>query len=54
MAEAKSAFSMCSGVGTAEAARAVVQKTVNSDPSADPFNMNIETVALWEPVLHGG
>ena len=41
-------MSMCSGVGTAEAARAILQATVNESPDTrDPFHMDIQTVALW-------
>ena len=51
LGQARSAFSMCSGVGTAEAARAVLQSTINSDPDTrhGPVRMDIETVALWDP-----
>ena len=49
LAHARTAFSMCSGVGTAESSRAVLQKIVNSAPCpSHPFTMNIQTVALWE------
>ena len=52
LAKARTAFSMCSGVGTAEAARAVLQHTVNSRPSTlYPMTMDVRTVALWEPRL---
>ena len=48
LAKGRTAFSMCSGVGTAEAARAVLAKTVGSDPVHEhPFEMDMRTVALW-------
>ncbi len=46
---AKTAFSMCSGAGTAESSRAVLQRIVESFPLPGcTREMDIQTVALWE------
>ena len=46
----RTAFSMCSGAGTAESARAVLQKLVHSYPISG-LEMDIKTVALWESLV---
>ena len=46
---AKSAFSMCSGAGTAECSRAVLQKIVQDFPlQGCQRQMDVRTVALWD------
>ena len=48
----KTAFSMCSGAGTAESARAVLQKVVMKHPPPNcELEMDIRTVALWDSCL---
>ena len=46
LARARTAFSMCTGSGTAECARSVLQKTVNDSNLVD-WNMDIRTVCQW-------
>lgn len=41
---------MCTGAGTAEAARAVLQKTIN-DSGLVNWQMSIDTVANWDRAL---
>ncbi|CAE7355942.1 unnamed protein product, partial [Symbiodinium necroappetens] len=45
---ARTALSMCSGSGTAEAARSVVQAVVQKWPAPGNVSMDIRTVAWWE------
>ncbi|CAK9031406.1 Uncharacterized protein SCF082_LOCUS19629 [Durusdinium trenchii] len=44
MVQARTAFSMCTGAGTAEMARSLIQKYFNEQG----YDMNIKTVAMWE------
>lgn len=45
MVQARTAFSMCTGAGTAEMARSLIQKYFNEQG----YDMNIKTVAMWAP-----
>ena len=46
--KARTAFSMCSGAGTAEAAPTVLQRITQEYPVAGNVEMDIKTVALWD------
>ena len=45
---ADSASSFCSGCGTAEMARAVLERDINESGKV-PFSVSIPSVALWDP-----
>ena len=46
---ARTAYSMCTGSGTAECSRAVVQRLVHEFPLAgSTVSMDIRTVAMWD------
>ena len=48
----RTAFSMCTGAGTAESSRAVLESVVNKyPPPGCNQQMDIRTVAIWETWL---
>ena len=49
LAKAQGASSFCSGCGTAELARALMEKSIN-ESEAVPFHVHVPTVSVWDPL----